>query len=108
MKRSTPEQLRRCDEKLDREAVLSLILTYRPRQNVVWSPSRILYRLQITKTKSGPSDLKRRARLVLEALEREGILIRKGGVMTHAAGREWRETGYILSPAHGSVLKTEN
>lgn len=103
MDRSKPEQLRNCKEKLNRDAVIALIAGYWPHQNVVWSPSRVLYRLRITKTKKAPSDLRRRVRMLLETLEKEGFLMSKGTAVTNVRHHGiWSEPGFIRNPEHGS------
>ena len=101
MKRATPGQAER-SQILNREAVLMLLLSYKPDRHVTWSGSRVLYRLKISKSKDAPADIKRRANRILADLASEGVLKLKGTIMSRCAGSIFTETGYVRSARIGA------
>jgi len=72
---------------LSRERVLDLITRHRD-ACMVWSATRVLYRLGITGKRSPPSELLRRARRILEGLCEEGYLRPKPQVAQVPSGNK--------------------
>lgn len=102
MKQSPPAVRERCDEMLNRDAVLRVLRTYKPDEHVVWSASRLLYRMNISRSKIARPDVKRRARRILEALAAEGVLVPKGYARIRFPGGMTGEVGYVRTPGVGA------
>ena len=102
VQRSDPELLKRCDDLLTRDAVASLLRTYKPAVHVGWSATRVLHRLGVTKSKSAPNDIKRRANAILEELAAEGLLRPKGDIRGGPAECKFFEKGWVRAPEVGA------